>query len=113
MHELSLAQNIIELLEEQAINHQFIKVKQVWLDIGISACVEIAALKFGLDIAARNTVAENAVFHINIESAQGWCLSCNQSFISKSTKILCPYCNSGMVQINDSSRMSIREIEVL
>ncbi|ENH8198828.1 hydrogenase maturation nickel metallochaperone HypA, partial [Salmonella enterica subsp. enterica serovar Heidelberg] len=28
MHELALAQNIIELLEEQAVNHQFSKVKQ-------------------------------------------------------------------------------------
>ncbi|ESG15664.1 hydrogenase nickel insertion protein HypA, partial [Salmonella enterica subsp. enterica serovar Oranienburg str. 701] len=27
MHELALAQNIIELLEEQAVNHQFSKVK--------------------------------------------------------------------------------------
>ena len=34
MHELALAQNIIELLEEQAVNHQFSKVKQVWLEIG-------------------------------------------------------------------------------
>lgn len=44
MHELALAQNIIELLEEQAVNHQFSKVKQVWLEIGVMACVEVPAL---------------------------------------------------------------------
>ena len=43
MHELALAQNIIELLEEQAVNHQFSKVKQVWLEIGVMACVEVPA----------------------------------------------------------------------
>lgn len=48
MHELALAQNIIELLEEQAVNHQFSKVKQVWLEIGVMACVEVPALHFGL-----------------------------------------------------------------
>ncbi|MEY5404141.1 hydrogenase/urease maturation nickel metallochaperone HypA [Salmonella enterica subsp. enterica serovar Corvallis] len=57
MHELALAQNIIELLEEQAVNHQFSKVKQVWLEIGVMACVEVPALHFGLDVAARHTLA--------------------------------------------------------
>lgn len=56
MHELALAQNIIELLEEQAVNHQFSKVKQVWLEIGVMACVEVPALHFGLDVAARHTL---------------------------------------------------------
>lgn len=58
MHELALAQNIIELLEEQAVNHQFSKVKQVWLEIGVMACVEVPALHFGLDVAARHTLAD-------------------------------------------------------
>lgn len=66
MHELALAQNIIELLEEQAVNHQFSKVKQVWLEIGVMACVEVPALHFGLDVAARHTLADNARFHIAI-----------------------------------------------
>ncbi|EAA9215676.1 hydrogenase maturation nickel metallochaperone HypA [Salmonella enterica] len=112
MHELALAQNIIELLEEQAVNHQFNQVKQVWLEIGVMACVEVPALHFGLDVAARHTIAENARFHITIAPAQGWCLSCNQPFTSQTSTPSCPVCHSGMVQIDDSSRMRIREIEV-
>ncbi len=112
MHELALAQNIIELLEELAINHQFSQVKQVWLDIGIMACIEVPALHFGLNVAASNTIAENALFHITVEPEQGWCLSCNQPFISQTSIQLCPHCNSGKVQINDSGKMRIREIEV-
>lgn len=42
------------------------------------ACVEVPALHFGLDVAARHTLADNARFHITIAPAQGWCLSCNQ-----------------------------------
>ncbi len=42
MYELALAQNIIELLEEQAVNHQFSKVKRS-LEIGVMACVEVPA----------------------------------------------------------------------
>lgn len=81
MHELALAQNIIELLEEQAVNHQFSKVKQVWLEIGVMACVEVPALHFGLDVAARHTLADNASFHITIAPAQGWCLTLHLSNI--------------------------------
>ncbi|EEH4846200.1 hydrogenase maturation nickel metallochaperone HypA, partial [Salmonella enterica] len=107
MHELALAQNIIELLEEQAVNHQFSKVKQVWLEIGVMACVEVPALHFGLDVAARHTLADNARFHITIAPAQGWCLSCNQPFTSQTSTLCCPLCHSGKVQIDDSSRMRI------
>ncbi|EHM1734140.1 hydrogenase maturation nickel metallochaperone HypA [Salmonella enterica] len=112
MHELALAQNIIELLEEQAVNHQFSQVKQVWLEIGVMACVEVSTLHFGLDVAARHTIAENARFHITIAPTQGWCLSCNQPFTSQTSPPSCPVCLSGKVQIDDSNRMRIREIEV-
>ncbi|ECG8591609.1 hydrogenase maturation nickel metallochaperone HypA [Salmonella enterica subsp. salamae] len=112
MHELALAQNIIELLEEQAVHQQFNQVKQVWLEIGVMACVEIPALHFGLDVAARRTIAEKAIFHIAISPTQGWCLACNQPFTSQMSTPCCPHCHSGKVQIDDSSRMRIREIEV-
>ncbi|EEO8550495.1 hydrogenase maturation nickel metallochaperone HypA, partial [Salmonella enterica] len=47
-----------------------------------------------------------------IAPAQGWCLSCNQPFTSQTSTLCCPVCHSGKVQIDDSSRMRIREIEV-
>ncbi len=76
------------------------------------ACVEVPALHFGLDVAARHTLADNARFHITIAPAQGWCLSCNQPFTSQTSTLCCPLCHSGKVQIDDSSRTCIREIEV-
>lgn len=112
MHELALAQNIIELLEEQAVNHQFNQIKQVWLEIGVMACVEVPALHFGLDVAAHHTIAENARFHVTIAPTQGWCLSCNRPFTSQTSTLCCPVCHSGKVQVDDSCRMRIREIEV-
>ncbi|MGL4859847.1 MAG: hydrogenase/urease maturation nickel metallochaperone HypA, partial [Enterobacteriaceae bacterium] len=35
MHELALAQSIVQTLEEQAAQKQYQQVKQVWLEIGV------------------------------------------------------------------------------
>ncbi len=46
MHKINTAQNIIELLEERAIKSPVQQGKQVWLEIGVMACVEVP-LHFG------------------------------------------------------------------
>jgi len=42
MHEMSLAEGIVQLLEDQARAQDFSRVKQVWLSIGELAGVEVA-----------------------------------------------------------------------
>ncbi|MBL8499629.1 MAG: hydrogenase maturation nickel metallochaperone HypA, partial [Nitrosomonas sp.] len=38
MHELSLAESILQLIEDAAVEQQFTQVKTVWLEIGQLAC---------------------------------------------------------------------------
>ena len=58
MHELSLCQGIIDIIEAQAQQQEFRKVIAVCLEIGNFAGVELEALRFGFNVASKGSVAE-------------------------------------------------------
>ncbi len=73
MYEFSPAQKYHYRIEEQAVNHQFSKVKQVWLEIGVMACV-VPRYFWPRMSPLVIPLSDNARFHITIAPAQGWCL---------------------------------------
>lgn len=48
MHEITLCQRALELIEQQATQHGAKRVTAVWLKIGAFSCVETSALAFCL-----------------------------------------------------------------
>ncbi len=52
MHELSLCQSAVEIIQQQAEQHGVARVTGVWLEIG-APCVEERAVRFSFDIACR------------------------------------------------------------
>ena len=46
MHEITLCQRALELIEQQATQHGAQRVTGVWLKIGAFSCVETSALSF-------------------------------------------------------------------
>lgn len=48
MHEITLCQRALELIEQQAAAHGAKRVTGVWLKIGAFSCVETSALAFCL-----------------------------------------------------------------
>ncbi len=63
MHELALADGILQIVEAAAANPDsgFKRVKTVFIELGESACVEPEALLFCFDEMTRGSVAEGAV----------------------------------------------------
>ncbi len=53
MHELSLCQSAVEIIQQQAEQHGVARVTGVWLEIGALSCVEERAVRFSFDIACR------------------------------------------------------------
>ena len=52
MHEMSLCQGMVQIIEEQAKAHAYVRVKTVRLEIGPLAAVEPEALRFCFDAAS-------------------------------------------------------------
>jgi Zn finger protein HypA/HybF involved in hydrogenase expression len=87
MHEMSLAEGIIQLLEDQAKAQDFSRVKQVWLSIGELAGVEVEALDFAWKWSAVTRWPPEQSF-ICAPASEGWCLACQPARDNKSFRRL-------------------------
>lgn len=112
MHEMSLAEGIIQLLEDQAKAQDFSRVKQVWLSIGALAGVEVEALDFCLEVVSRDSLAAGAQFHYIRQPGEGWCLACSQPVTVSARFDACPLCGKHQVQVTGGDEMRVSELEV-
>lgn len=112
MHEMSLCEGILQVLEEQAKDQRFVKVCRVRLEIGALAGVEVEALRFGFDVVTRDTLAENAVLEIIALPGQAWCLGCSQPVAVAQRFDACPSCGSYQLQITSGDELRIKDLEV-
>ncbi|MDP2808991.1 MAG: hydrogenase maturation nickel metallochaperone HypA [Rhodocyclaceae bacterium] len=64
MHEISLAEEIVQTIEEAARREGFGRVRTVFLEIGRLSCVEPDALAFCFESVALGSVAEGARLEI-------------------------------------------------
>ena len=113
MHEMSLCESILDVLEQQAQLQQFRTVKTVCLEIGKLSCVEIDALRFSFSAVMENTLAASATLKIIEIDGQAWCQSCQQTVIITQRYEECPHCGAYPLEINDGEQMRIKELEVL
>ena len=64
MHELSLAEGVLQIIEDYARREAFSRVAAVCLELGEHAAVEREALAFCFDVVTKDTVAEGARLEI-------------------------------------------------
>ena len=79
MHEMSLAENVLQVIEATALRENAQKVGLVVLEIGRLAAVENEALAFCFEAVCKGSVAEGAELEIVEVPGVGWCVTCAQS----------------------------------
>lgn len=87
MHELGLAQNIVEMVAEHAEGR---RISRIILDIGVFAGVSIDAMRFCFDLATEGTALEGARLEINEIEGRARCQDCGRSFVQESVYMPCP-----------------------
>lgn len=112
MHEMSLAEGIVQLVEDAARADGCSKVKTVWLEIGQLAAVEKEALRFCFDAVAGDTLAEGARLEIIETPGQGWCMKCENKVPVSALYDPCPVCGGYQVQVTGGNEMRVKELEV-
>jgi hydrogenase nickel incorporation protein HypA/HybF len=112
MHEMSLAEGIVQLVEEAARADGCSRVKTVWLEIGQLAAVEKEALRFCFDAVTRDSMVEGARLEIIETPGQGWCMKCEGNVAVTALYEPCPVCGSYQIQVTGGSEMRVKEFEV-
>lgn len=112
MHEMSLAEGIVRILEQEAANQGFTRVKIVWLELGELSHVSPEAMEFCFDAVTRTTLAEGARLEIIRVPGTAWCMACAEPITITNRVDGCPKCGGHQLQITGGEDMRLKELEV-
>ena len=112
MHELSLCEGVVQVIEDQAHLEHFKTVKTVWLEIGVLAGVEIEAMRFGFEAVIKGSIVEGAKLEIIHQLGLATCPSCCHTVEITARFDACPDCGSYPLTITSGEAMRIKELEV-
>lgn len=112
MHEMSLAENVREIIEDAAREQGFARVMAVRLEIGRLSSVEPEAMRFCFDAAMTGSIAERARLEIVEMPGQGRCEDCGRDLAMDALYEACPYCGGYRVRVTGGDAMRIRDMEV-
>ncbi len=112
MHEMSLAENMLQIIEESARTQNFQRVRTVVLEIGALSAVEPDAMRFCFDAVTRGSIAEGARLEILDRPGEGWCTECSKTVLLRERFGLCPECGGARVEITSGNEMRVKELEV-
>ena len=112
MHEMSLAEGIRSVIDDQARAHGFARVTVVRLEIGRFAGVEKPALEFAFDVVMRGSPAEGARLDIIDLPGRALCFDCETTVDIPDRLSPCPLCGGGRLMPDGGDEMRIKDLEV-
>jgi hydrogenase nickel incorporation protein HypA/HybF len=112
MHEMAVAEGVLQVVEDAARGQGFSTVRALRLEIGELAAVEVEALRFCFDAVARGTLAEGARLEIVATAGRGRCRQCRQEVPLKARFDACPLCGGYRVEVTAGTEMRVKELEV-
>jgi len=119
MHEMSIAQSILEVVQQYAKANDRAgdagasKVKSIRLRIGEMAGVVPESLRFCFEVASEGTVAQGAELLIDEVPVRCHCVSCGVDFSAERFLFLCPTCGASDVEVLSGNELDVVELDLL
>ena len=112
MHELAIAQSIVEAVEAKASECNAARVKGVRLKIGEACGVVTDSLTFCFEmLASLDPTLEGAQLLIDIMPHRAYCQHCASEFRVKNFVAQCPACKEWTNEIVSGTEMQLLEME--
>jgi hydrogenase nickel incorporation protein HypA/HybF len=112
MHEMALAESMLQIVETTARNNGAQRVLSVRLEIGALAAVEPDALRFCFDAVTRGSLAERARLEIVTTPGAAWCMVCGETVPLPALGAPCPHCGGYQLAVSQGDAMRVKDIEV-
>lgn len=114
MHEISIAQSLIEAACEAAAEEGQVRVVRVLVRIGVLAGVVPEALQFSFALAAEGTACEGAVLVIEPIRVQVFCSRCDAPrTLADGYCLICPTCRAPTPQLIAGRELELVSLEIL
>jgi len=112
MHELSIALNILDIVQEECRKAGSERVAEVVIRVGTLSGVDTKALTTCLHIASRETLMEDAHIRVDRQQGRGYCTHCCKEFDMEDILTPCPDCFQPATDLRAGQEMSIQSIVV-
>lgn len=113
MHEMSLAEGIRGIVEDQARQRGFGRVTRMRVEIGRFAGVQKEALAFAFDVVMRGSRAEGAALEMIDLPGRALCFDCAHEVEIADRLDPCPDCGGGKLLPQGGDEMRIKDMEVI
>ena len=111
MHELAIAQSLLEIIVDESKRHGLERVNKVKLQIGQFTAVVPESLTFCFELVSRDTIASGAVIEVEIVGIVARCEKCDISFDVQEKVFLCPRCGEPTLELLSGRELSVVSIE--
>ncbi|HTR80510.1 MAG TPA: hydrogenase maturation nickel metallochaperone HypA [Bacteroidota bacterium] len=112
MHELSIAQNILEIVAERLTADQREHVKSIKLRVGEQAGVVAESLQFGFHALTESTPLQASVLEIERVPFVVQCQKCGGQSTNDAGIFFCSLCNSDNVRMISGDELEVIAFEV-
>lgn len=112
MHELTLAENIIQLVEHTAGEERATRVKTVIVEIGRLSLVDVDALNFAFEVVSRAGCAAGAALRIVDIEGLGVCEDCQATTSMNEVTSACASCGGHRLKVVAGQEMRVKGIEI-
>ena len=113
MHELSIAQSILDSVREHAAEHNGRRVRRVGVRVGETSGVNADALEFCFGLTVKGTELEGVVLDLERVPVRFQCHACSHQFVPVDFMPGCPACRAGAGRLvgGDELGLSFLELE--
>lgn len=112
MHELGIAQEVLRIVETNAAEHGEGRVTLLRLSVGEMSGVEPEALRFALEVCARDTRAAGMRVEIKTVPTIAQCRDCRAEWDFQAGRIECPTCGKTHIALQGGEDLRVDSFEM-
>jgi hydrogenase nickel incorporation protein HypA/HybF len=113
MHELSLVESILRIVEEYAAKDGFRRVNALRLTCGKLSSVDPMSLRFAFEVQSKGTSAEGAALELDVQPAMIRCLTCEKDINIDRFEAQCPVCKGfEVLLVGGTEELKLLELDV-
>ncbi len=112
MHELAVAQSLLEIVEQELRPYRGARVKRIHLRIGKLSAVVPDALRFAFDVVSQGGAVQGATLEIEEVPVVIRCHQCKKDFTLEEPFLTCPQCAGIDVEMMAGRELEISSMEI-
>ena len=112
MHEIGIAQNVLDMAIQSAQASGARQIHEVRIRVGTMTGVVAESLQFAFEALREGTIAAAAGLKIEPVSAACWCAQCQAEFPAEDWRYECPQCHRLSSELRRGTELEMASVEI-